>query len=356
MIRKQKREESLAKRRFLALDRDDASTVQPAATAGLPAATAAGAFAAPANVAPAAGAISSSSTAGAPRVEELPRYGEMLRSGNPALELEATRAIRRLLSVETRPPVDAVLAMGVLPVLVSFIRRHEQAAEQLLFEAAWALTNIASTQHTRALVTAGATPPLALLLLNASPDVREQAAWCLGNIAGDCPELRDVVLASGVSDVLMIRQAVHASHPNASQRTISPFPSLIQQQALENLLKNIVQPTSTTMLRNCVWALSNFARGKPQPHLDVLRPALPVLAKILNACQDTDCLQVRFAVSVCARVCELGGLEWGRVGGWVLRGVPVRSLALSRSCARTHTPPSQLSPDAGRRLGHVLRL
>lgn len=46
------------------------------------------------------------------------------------------------------------------------------------------------------------------------------------------------------------------------------------------------------MLRNCVWALSNFFRGKPQPHIDVLRPALPVLAKLLAACQDADCLQV----------------------------------------------------------------
>jgi len=62
-------------------------------------------------------------------------------------------------------------------------------------------------------------------------------------------------------------------------------------QALENLLKNILQPSSTAMLRNCVWALSNFFRGKPQPHVDVFRPALPVLAKVLAACQDKDCLQ-----------------------------------------------------------------
>jgi importin subunit alpha-6/7 len=94
--------------------------------------------------------------------------------------------------------VDAVLQAGALPVLVSFLQRGEQAAPELLFEAAWALTNIASTEHTRVLVEAGATPPLARLLLHAAPDVREQAAWCLGNIAGDGPELRDVVLGSGV--------------------------------------------------------------------------------------------------------------------------------------------------------------
>jgi importin subunit alpha-6/7 len=54
---------------------------------------------------------------------------------------------------------------------------------------------------------------------------------------------------------------------------------------------NIRQPSSSAMLRNCVWALSNFFRGKPQPHIDVLRPALPVLAQVLAQCQETECLQ-----------------------------------------------------------------
>jgi len=45
----------------------------------------------------------------------------------------------------------------------------------------------------------GATPYLVALLTSPSADVREQCAWCLGNIAGDCPELRDVVLRADVS-------------------------------------------------------------------------------------------------------------------------------------------------------------
>lgn len=218
MIRKQKREESLAKRRFLALSPqdDDASTIQPAATQGLPAATAAGTFAAgAAAVAPQAAAAAGARPA-APGLAELPRLAAELRSGNPALELEATRAVRRMLSVEMKPPVAEVLQAGCLPLLVGFLQRPpaEQqnggggAAPELLFEAAWALTNIASTDHTRALVEAGATEPLARLLLHGSADVREQAAWCLGNVAGDCPELRDIVLQSGVKCTFVGRSCV----------------------------------------------------------------------------------------------------------------------------------------------------
>jgi importin subunit alpha-6/7 len=62
-------------------------------------------------------------------------------------------------------------------------------------------------------------------------------------------------------------------------------------QALEPLLQNIAQPSSVSLLKNAVWTLSNFCRGKPQPPLERVRPAIPMLATLLAQCQDTDVLQ-----------------------------------------------------------------
>ena len=239
-IRKQKHEESLSQRRRM----DTTSARTPAAAGSFGPNVGIGVAGAGANGVP-------------PSLEDLSMYALDMRSGDAARELEATRAVRKLLSVQRNPPVEEILAHGLVPMLVGHLTR-ENASSILLFEASWALTNIASTNYTRVLVDAGAIPPLTHLLLHPCPDVREQCAWAIGNISGDCPQLRDIVLTHG---------------------------------ALPPLLQNLIAPACLSMSRNCTWALSNLCRGKPQPHPELVRPALPVLARVMATCTDSECLQ-----------------------------------------------------------------
>lgn len=57
--------------------------------------------------------------------------------------------------------------------------------------------------------------------------------------------------------------------------------------ALAALLLNVTHPATESLSRNCVWALSNMCRGKPQPEMELLAPALPVLLALL-ASQDKE--------------------------------------------------------------------
>ncbi|KAI4349889.1 hypothetical protein L6164_010432 [Bauhinia variegata] len=182
------------------------------------------------------------------RLEGIPVMVQGVWSDDPAAQLEATTQFRKLLSIERSPPIDEVIQAGVVPKFVEFLGRHD--LPQLQFEAAWALTNVASgtSEHTRVVIEQGAVPMFVQLLSSNSDDVREQAVWALGNVAGDSPSCRDLVLNHG---------------------------------ALVPLLSQLNQNSKLSMLRNATWTLSNFCRGKPPTPFEQVRPALPVLRQLI---------------------------------------------------------------------------
>ncbi|XP_030544907.1 importin subunit alpha-1a-like [Rhodamnia argentea] len=223
------------------------------------------------------------------KLENLPSMVAGVWSNEKPMQLEATTQFRKLLSIERSPPIEEVIQSGVVPRFVEFLMRED--FPQLQFEAAWALTNIASgtSENTKVVIDHGAVPIFVKLLGSPSDDVREQAVWALGNVAGDSPKCRDLVLSNG---------------------------------ALLPLLAQLNEHAKLSMLRNATWTLSNFCRGKPQPPFEQVKPALPALAHLIHSTDEevltdacwalsylsdgtNDKIQAVIEAGVCPRLVEL---------------------------------------------------
>ena len=171
---------------------------------------------------------------------------DVIFTGN---EMTATRALRRILAIKENAPIQEAIDVGVVPRFVEFLHRSDNPVLQ--FEAAWALTNIASgfSEHTQCVIDAGAVPIFVKLLASPHQDVCDQAVWALGNVSGDSVSSRDVVLQHGALPALM------------------------------ELGSTFSDVTRLFLIRQVMWTLSNLCRGKPAPPLDLLSPALPLLTR-----------------------------------------------------------------------------
>ena len=103
---------------------------------------------------------------------DVPRLLVGLVSTDISVQIESLKGFRRLLSQEKNAPVAKCISCGALPLFVAFLQRTDSV--ELQFEAAWVLTNIASSEHTNAIVKCDAIPHLVNLLLSPNADIREQ--------------------------------------------------------------------------------------------------------------------------------------------------------------------------------------
>ena len=117
---------------------------------------------------------------------------------------------------------------GILPILARCV--EDDMPEKMLVEATWVITNICSGQsvHCQCFVATGMLERLVDLVSEPSPAIAQQAAWALGNVAGDSTHHRDLCLETNILGVLEeVRgraQACFVSWVMLSSFVTSPFP------------------------------------------------------------------------------------------------------------------------------------
>ncbi|CAH8657751.1 oligo-1,6-glucosidase ima3, variant 2 [Schistosoma haematobium] len=173
-----------------------------------------------------------------------------MQSSDRVARFKAVQLCRKTLSRAKNPPIDEFYKRGAVDILGSSL---SSTHDDLVFEAAWALTNIASgdSSHTAAVVSSGTVPKLVRLLSHSAINIAEQSVWALSNIAGDGSKFRDIVIESGVVEPVL--------------------------KLLDRVWK---QPT---VVSNIAWMLSNLCRNRdPPPPRAVIKKLLPYLNRLLQ--------------------------------------------------------------------------
>uniref|UniRef100_A0A8B9LF22 Importin subunit alpha n=1 Tax=Astyanax mexicanus TaxID=7994 RepID=A0A8B9LF22_ASTMX len=154
-------------------------------------------------------------------------------SDNQGIQLSAVQAARKLLSSDRNPPIDDLIKSGILPILVHCLDRDDNPSLQ--FEAAWALTNIASgtSEQTQAVVQSS-----------------KVYLYLLYSLCCDGPQCRDYVISLGV---------------------------------VKPLLSFISPSIPITFLRNVTWVMVNLCRHKdPPPPMETIQEILPALCVLIH--------------------------------------------------------------------------
>ncbi|DBA90595.1 hypothetical protein WJX77_008981 [Trebouxia sp. C0004] len=171
-------------------------------------------------------------------------------------KLRAISALRRILSTDA-PPFEAAIQAGAGACLIKALLLRQQSAINLkiIFEAAWAITNLAAGPQECVEAILPAAPLLILLLrTHSSSHIAEQSAWALGNLAGESPEIRARLQSNGAVRPLL--QLVLAATGQPGLRVIST--ACTAAWALSNMLQD-----SSTVVRE-VLAVTGAAQGLVQ--------------------------------------------------------------------------------------------
>lgn len=163
-------------------------------------------------------------------------------------QLNILTEIRKVVSIENSQIVVEVAKAGLIPVLVSFLKRKDYPALQ--FEAVWCLTNMTAAENTtNEVLKTDAVFHLINLLASDDPALSEQAVWALGNIGGDNLEARNYVLNCNFIDGVL--KMVIKSHKRVST------------------------------LRKAIWSLSNLYRDENLPKKKYILKSLPLICYLV---------------------------------------------------------------------------
>ncbi|KAA6403366.1 MAG: putative Importin subunit alpha-4 [Streblomastix strix] len=208
-------------------------------------------------------------------IDELLPLVQNLQSENKEIVLENTIKIRKLLSTRNHPPpVQGLTSIDIVTSLVKNL--DDDSNTKIQFETEWCLTNIASgsTANARAVAFSGGIEKIIALGYSLDQDVRHQAVWCLGNLAGDSIDLRKYMLQVGALEMAI--KHVDPSLVDENQQRPNSQQEIIAW-AICNFVKNL---PNEERCYQAVLPLCSLLQGKNEGLIREVTHALSILTEV----------------------------------------------------------------------------
>ena len=208
-----------------------------------------------------------------PEVEKLRTYISFVEKGDLLQRHTGIIMLRKCLSIHKNTPIQEVIDANAVPLLIQMI--NDEAHPHLQIEATWCVTNLATgtTLQINSLVEKGVIPLYISLLKKPIVELVEQAIWGIGNIGADCIAFRNLLAdASAMQALVDCYHRLKLERPKARDQIVwaasnlcrlKPVPDMAKiYQGIPMFSEMLLETTKQNVVTDCVWGLSQCARGE----------------------------------------------------------------------------------------------
>ena len=248
-------------------------------------------------------------------LKHLPKHAKGCYNKDYKQRYQCLIKIRRLVSFHgyAMEPIQPVINTGVVKQLINIL--HHNSTPLLQFEALWILTNLAcgNTIQTKILVKYEIISSLKRVLKSnqTNNEIKSQAMWCLGNIAGDCSYLRSVLFVKydmfyGVLVPILtsdsLRKCIKTGKPPKDKHELDLLKESSwclsnfcrkgskklfyeNREAIVNIFNYLLKSKNRYVLNNVCWAISYFVENRNDNRLKVIVDTIfdnGLIFKLLN--------------------------------------------------------------------------
>ena len=162
--------------------------------------------------------------------------------------------IRKLLSIESNPPIQEIIDLKIVPELINLL---ENSPNEFKYEAIWSLSNIAygNEEQANTILIYGGIPKILNLLDSNIEEIKKQTFWLVANLVVNSAKIRD---------------------------------TLIEQKIFDKILTILASANDENYINLATWAISNFYRVKPIPNYENSYKAFKIIARVIMIYETTN--------------------------------------------------------------------